>query len=216
LISALITLTGCGKNPTNDSPPAKVVRSGLINDETIENAVCGHLAKKPGDLNDSDLTKVVELTLSYTPITDAGLKELSKLKGLTHLYLNDTKITDAGLKELAKFKQLKSISLQRTKITDAGVRQLLKLPNLVELDLRITAVTKRGVLWVQKALPKCRLYVEFEKISGLFLPQQNANRNVYRFGGKADWTPLIEGQQAQVEAERDAAERDRRGGFWCG
>jgi len=174
LISALLTLAGCGKNPTNESPPAKVVRSGLINDETIENAVCGHLAKNPGDLTESDLRKVVELTLSYTPITDSGLKELAKLKGLTHLYLNDTKITDAGLKELAKFKQLKSISLQRTKITDAGVRQLLKLPNLVELDLRITAVTKRGVLWVQKALPKCRLYVEFEKISGLFLPHQNA------------------------------------------
>lgn len=172
LISALIMFAGCGKKPANDPPPAEVVRSGLIIDETIENAVCGHLGKKPGDLTEDDLSKVVELTLSYTPITDTGLKELSKLSGLTHIYLNETKITDEGLKELARFKQLKSISLQRTDITDAGVRQLLKLPNLIELDLRITGVTKRGVFWIQRALPKCRLYVEFEKLSGLFQPQQ--------------------------------------------
>ena len=29
------------------------------------------------------------------------------------------------------------------------------------------------------------------------------------------WGPLIEEQQAQIEAERDAEEIDRRGGFWC-
>ena len=32
----------------------------------------------------------------------------------------------------------------------------------------------------------------------------------------SDWGPMIEEQQAQAEAERDAEERDRRGGFWCG
>ena len=32
----------------------------------------------------------------------------------------------------------------------------------------------------------------------------------------SDWGPIFEEQQAQMQAERDAAERDRRGGFWCG
>ena len=32
----------------------------------------------------------------------------------------------------------------------------------------------------------------------------------------SDWGPLIEEQQAQLEAERDAEERDRRVGFWTG
>ena len=31
----------------------------------------------------------------------------------------------------------------------------------------------------------------------------------------SDWGPIFEAQQAQVEAEREAAERNRRGGFWC-
>ena len=33
---------------------------------------------------------------------------------------------------------------------------------------------------------------------------------------ESDWTPLIEEQQAQMQAERDAAERATRAGFWCG
>jgi hypothetical protein len=32
----------------------------------------------------------------------------------------------------------------------------------------------------------------------------------------SDWGPIFEEQQAQAEAEREAAERDRCGGFWCG
>ena len=32
----------------------------------------------------------------------------------------------------------------------------------------------------------------------------------------SDWGPIFEEQQAQAEAEREAAERNRRGGFWCG
>jgi hypothetical protein len=32
----------------------------------------------------------------------------------------------------------------------------------------------------------------------------------------SDWGPIFEEQQAQAEAEREAAEIDRCGGFWCG
>ena len=32
----------------------------------------------------------------------------------------------------------------------------------------------------------------------------------------SDWTPLIEAQEAQAQEERDAAQRDRRSGLWCG
>ena len=31
----------------------------------------------------------------------------------------------------------------------------------------------------------------------------------------SDWGPIFEEQQAQAEAEREAAERDKCGGFWC-
>ena len=32
----------------------------------------------------------------------------------------------------------------------------------------------------------------------------------------SDWGPLIEAQEAQMQEDRDAAERDTRAGFWCG
>ena len=32
----------------------------------------------------------------------------------------------------------------------------------------------------------------------------------------SDWSEEIAAQEAQAQAEREAAERDRRGGFWCG
>ena len=32
----------------------------------------------------------------------------------------------------------------------------------------------------------------------------------------SDWGPMIAAQEARMQEERDAAERDRRGGFWCG
>jgi len=48
----------------------------------------------------AELKNLTALDLSFTPITDAGLKELASLNNLTTLYLYGTQVTDAGLKEL--------------------------------------------------------------------------------------------------------------------
>ena len=32
----------------------------------------------------------------------------------------------------------------------------------------------------------------------------------------SDWSEEIAAQEARMQEERDAAERNRRGGFWCG
>ena len=52
---------------------------------------------------------VIEVDLSRTQVTDAGLKELVALKNLTTLNLGSTQVTDAGLKELAALKQLATL-----------------------------------------------------------------------------------------------------------
>ena len=73
--------------------------------------------------------------MNNSKVTDAGLKEVAKLKKLERLYLRDTQITDAGLKEVAKLNQLSYLDLQAClKITDAGLAKL------------------------QKALPKCTIH----------------------------------------------------------
>jgi internalin A len=58
---------------------------------------------------------VVAVNLYGTKMTDADLKELTALKGLTTLRLGSTKVTDAGLRELAAFKSLTELHLASTK-----------------------------------------------------------------------------------------------------
>lgn len=48
------------------------------------------------------LAEEVELTFSHSQITDAGLKELAKMKNLGSLELDKTQVTDAGVAELQK------------------------------------------------------------------------------------------------------------------
>ena len=78
----------------------------------------GRLAKLPAP------APAFGLSLRYTEVTDAGLKELAGLKSLQTLDLYHTEVTDAGLKELAGLKSLQALDLGETKVTDAGVHEL--------------------------------------------------------------------------------------------
>jgi internalin A len=74
-------------------------------------------AKRPGK-------PVVGVSLFFTQVTDAGLKELRELKSLTELDLGFTAVTDVGLKELKELKSLQTLDLSRTKVTDAGLKAI--------------------------------------------------------------------------------------------
>ena len=59
--------------------------------------------RKPGMLESLPApTTAFGLDLTYTQITDAGLKEVAKLQQLTSLELRGTGVTDAGAAELKK------------------------------------------------------------------------------------------------------------------
>ncbi|MBA4187179.1 MAG: hypothetical protein C0467_04090 [Planctomycetaceae bacterium] len=135
---------------------------------------------KKGKFKRSDHT-ISEVDLSFKPITDAELKELTTLTNLTVLNLNYTQVTDSGLKELATFNNLSTLTLRGTKVTGVGFRALSPLKNLSSLDLRATPVndsglreiatlknlttldliaimgTVEGVNDLQRALPRCKI-----------------------------------------------------------
>ncbi|MFO0824069.1 MAG: hypothetical protein U0792_13315 [Gemmataceae bacterium] len=124
---------------------------------------------------------VVEVDLSFNPVTDAELKELAGLKHLHTLNLSYTQVTDVGLQELTALKNLTTLSLRGTKVTGITMRDLLPLKNLASLDLRVTQVRDPGlkelaalksltsldifaimssdeaVQDLQRALPKCKI-----------------------------------------------------------
>jgi Leucine-rich repeat (LRR) protein len=103
------------------------------------------------------LKRLQTLKLTRTRVTDAGLKELASLKTLQTLTLAGTQVTDAGLKELAGLKSLRLLFLDSTRVTDAGLRELAELKSLQFLDLAGTQVTDAGVAELRKALPKCKI-----------------------------------------------------------
>jgi hypothetical protein len=98
------------------------------------------------------------IDLGGTNVTDAGLKELAGLKGLTYLALEGTRVTDVGLKELAGLKGLTDLHLGGTKVTDAGLKELVKLKGLSHLDLIRATVTDKGVQKLSSALPECEIW----------------------------------------------------------
>ena len=65
-------------------------------------AVRKELEIPTGELTKADFEKVTRLSLGFTNITDAGLKDIAKLQNLTDLILSDTKITYEGVAELRK------------------------------------------------------------------------------------------------------------------
>ena len=88
------------------------------------------LKKLGARIKQDDQDNVVELNLSRSKITDAGLLHLKGLTSLQTLSLYRTQVTDAGLVHLTGLTSLKSLDLRGTKVTDAGVADLQKVvPN---------------------------------------------------------------------------------------
>jgi hypothetical protein len=80
--------------------------------------------------------------------------DLSWLQGLC---LEKSPVTDAHLKQVVRLRKLKYLSLFGTRVTDEGLGQLAGLKDLEVLLLNGTAVTDDGVARLQKALPNCEI-----------------------------------------------------------
>ncbi len=149
-------------------------------------AVSGGPNNPPVPLGDAEFmrlrqfTRLRELNLSATGITDADLKHLAGLRRLEDLRLYDnpritgsglaclaqmhslkmlglsfTSIGDAGLGCLPEIPSLRSLELMRTPITDAGLERLSTLRGLENLDILETRVTEEGADWLRRELHSC-------------------------------------------------------------
>jgi hypothetical protein len=103
------------------------------------------------------LTQLRTLNLIGTPVTDAGLEHLKGLTQLEELDLCGTEVTDTSMEYLKGLRQLRTLCLFGRPITDAGLVRLMGLARLQTLDLRGTWVTVEGVKRLQQALPKCEI-----------------------------------------------------------
>jgi hypothetical protein len=106
-------------------------------------------------------------------MTDAGLKELAKLKQLQMLDLHFTQVTGAGLKELAELQQLQTLQLVNNRVTDAGMKGLAELNQIQTLVLEDLGLKDAGLLeltaplepqWTEPLLPLLRKALPGSKI----------------------------------------------------
>jgi hypothetical protein len=92
------------------------------------------------------LDNVTTVDRQRSDVTDNGLKELVKFKGMEFLRLADCKgVTGAGLAELGAIDKLFTVELVRSGATDKGLKGLAALKELTSLDVADTAVTDGGV-----------------------------------------------------------------------
>ena len=93
-------MVGCGGGSSHKgetaSPATFVTTPAQVADADPVNS----LKKLGAQIEQDDQGRVVELNLSSTQITDAGLVHLKGLTTLQQLNLNGTKVTDAGVVEV--------------------------------------------------------------------------------------------------------------------
>jgi hypothetical protein len=92
-----------------------------------------------------DFSELEWLDVSYSKISDAGLRHLVSLPKLRRLELDGCQITDAGLQHIKGLKNLSILSLNGTQITDDGMKVVTALSDLAQLRLDKTAITDTGL-----------------------------------------------------------------------
>jgi hypothetical protein len=122
-------------------------------------------AKVRIDNPDSDIVYVA-VDFRGSKITDDQLAVLKEFKGIRSLNvdLTDTGITDAGLKQLVKLSELSSLDLEGTQVTDAGVETLVNFfGELSFLSLGRTKITEKSYRQLFERFP--RLQISRDKVA---------------------------------------------------
>jgi len=141
-----------GPRDANDDPDGwreHLDQLTAVPDKGAEDKAVGTIERLGGQFSREDrgpeYRPVARVDLRGCPVTDADMKELTGLRGVTELLLAETRISDAGLKEVARLPVLNTLNLSDTAVTDAGLKELSGLVFLQTLDLSNTAVTGAGL-----------------------------------------------------------------------
>lgn len=93
----------------------------------------------------SGLSRIAELELHRTRVTDEGLKVIATLPDLQLLKLSGLPISDDGLRHLLPLRKLRSLQLSQTRVSDAGLKTVAGFSDLEELRLASLPITDSGV-----------------------------------------------------------------------
>jgi hypothetical protein len=92
------------------------------------------------------LSKLVNVLLENTAITDKSLEYLSGLANLKYLFITKANITGAGFRHFEHNKKIECIWACSTQLNDEHLKLLSKIPKLATLVINDTLVTFEGLL----------------------------------------------------------------------
>lgn len=102
--------------------------------------------------------RLVGLDVSGSELSDCGLQVLASTRSqLRLLDLSFTRISDEGLKALAFQSELRHISLINCQVTDIGIASLTRLTHLREIYVTMTSVSSEAAEQLRRRLPRCRI-----------------------------------------------------------
>ena len=119
LMIAVVALVGCGAT-TEETPARPIVAptpTFTSDPSNLQNVIIKERIRE---------ARWRDLNVYVGPRILAARYYKTGFEGVRQLDLSNTQITDAGLKEVAKMKQLIVLILDDTKVTKAGVAQLQK------------------------------------------------------------------------------------------
>lgn len=109
-----------------------------------------YLASLPGRRS------VVQMSLTYSKITDEGMAHLSKFPELECLAIRGCQITNVGFAKLKMLPKLRNLHVTECpNITDDGVGWLAERRQLRTINLMYTPVTPAKLKELREALPYC-------------------------------------------------------------
>jgi serine/threonine protein kinase len=127
------------------------------------------------------LTKLTELSIPATAVTDEGLVALKGMKALTSVDLGGCKgITGSGLAHLAGARELARIHLAHSEVTDVALAHLSGLTRLRDLTLNQTQITDDGIRHLAQLKELQSLELGTKGISGSSLNLLSGCKNLTR------------------------------------
>jgi len=102
------------------------------------------------------LPKLASLYVSYTEITDEGMKQLGEIGSLKGIGCGGNRVTAAGIAPLTKLSNLGYLDINNCPlVTDEVFDHLREIPTIRQLDLNRTSVTPEAVERFRASRPEC-------------------------------------------------------------
>lgn len=107
-----------------------------------------------------EMPALTDLVLTFTNVTDDGLRWLERMPSLTFVHLeSNSRITDRGLLQLCKLKHLNRLFLKRLKVTPRGLLQL-KASSVRSMQIIDAHFTPEEMKRIKNGLPHVAITFE--------------------------------------------------------